>query len=394
MSDERMGELRTGMRILYLDPYHGGSHAASARGYSAQSRHHLHVLTLPIEGGWRWRMRGAAVTFARMVREQEVAPDLIFTTDMLDLATFRALTRDLYPPSIPAVVYFFENQLTYPLPAGRKRDFAFAWTNYTSAMTADRIFFNSAFHRRWFLDALPELLGRYHDFHELDSIHTLRARSYVLNTGIDLQRLQLPDATQVRADDTPPVILWLSRWDYDKQPQVFFDALAALEDRGMEFRLIVAGEAIDPNAAEFVAARERWAGRLVHWGYPADMAEYRRLLHQADIVVSTALQETLGIGILEALYCGCIPIVPNRLVYPDLLPVRYHADCLYTTFADLVERLQQAVLHCAELRQYDWRAIAAPYDWSVVAPRYDDALEGVLDGKRETEDRIPAYSHV
>jgi glycosyltransferase involved in cell wall biosynthesis len=106
------------------------------------------------------------------------------------------------------------------------------------------------------------------------------------------------------------------------------------------------------------------------------------------------LQETLGIGILEALYCGCIPIVPNRLVYPDLLPVRYHADCLYTTFADLVERLQQAVLHCAELRQYDWRAIAAPYDWSVVAPRYDDALEGVLDGKWETEDRIPAYSHV
>src|SRR5262245_35712622 len=57
------------MRILFLNPFHGGSHAAVAEGYARHSRHEAELLTLSIAGGWRWRMRGAAVTFARMLRE-------------------------------------------------------------------------------------------------------------------------------------------------------------------------------------------------------------------------------------------------------------------------------------------------------------------------------------
>ncbi|NJN67433.1 MAG: DUF3524 domain-containing protein [Chloroflexaceae bacterium] len=367
------------MNILYLDPYHGGSHAATAEGYAAYSRHAITLLTLPTTGGWRWRMRGAAVTFARMVRERAAlmpTPDLVFTTDMLDLAVFRSLTRDSLPPHLPMVVYFFENQLTYPLPPERPRDLSFAWTNYTTALTANRVLFNSDFHRRWFTEALPGLLGRYHDYQERETIAIIGAKSQVLPTGIDLQRLDLPQPLPPPGTH-PPVILWSSRWDYDKQPQVFFEALEALEARGADFRLIVAGEAVDPHTPEFVAARQRWSPRLIHWGYPADTATYRRLLHQADIIVSTAIQETLGIGLLEALYCGCIPVLPHRLVYPELLPDRFHANCLYTTFADLVERLSHAVQQCAGLKRHDWRALAAPYDWARMAPRYDSVVEEV-----------------
>src|SRR5262249_59417204 len=110
------------MRILFLDAFHGGSHKAIAEGFARHSQHEVELLTLSIAGGWRWRMRGAAVTFAQMLRESvargrlsvaeddgprtvgygQVTPqtihsryDLILTTDMLDLATFLALTRDL-----------------------------------------------------------------------------------------------------------------------------------------------------------------------------------------------------------------------------------------------------------------------------------------------------------
>lgn len=392
------------MHILYLNPYHTGSHKATAEGYCAHSRLTITLLTLPPDGGWRWRMRGAALTFARMVHEQHIQPDLIFTTDMLDLATFRALTRDIYPPVIPAVVYFFENQLTYPLPEQRKRDLSFAWTNYTTMLAADCILFNSDFHRRWFYEELPDLPGRYHDYKELHLIDELAARSQVLPTGIDLRRLDdaclnrnkrnewtdgeteehcstgtgqvaMPGAESGTSEQHIPTIIWLSRWDYDKQPQFFFDALEAVEARGGSFRLIVAGEAVDPKDETFLAAHTRWKHRIVHWGYPDSPAAYSMLLHQADIVVSTAIQETLGIGILEALYCGCIPLLPHRLVYPDLIPVAYHSDCLYNTFEELVHKLYRILLRCAELHQYDWRSIAAPYDWSLLAPRYDDMLE-------------------
>jgi glycosyltransferase involved in cell wall biosynthesis len=350
-----------------------------AEGYAAYSRHQVTLLTLPIYGGWRWRMRGGAVTLARLAREHS-PPDLLLATDMLDLATFRALTSGRFA-HIPAVLYMHENQLTYPLPTGRTRDLSFAWTNYTSALAADVVLVNSDFHRSSFLAALPGLLTRYHDYHEKQTIDVIAAKSSVLSPGIDLQRHAV-DASP--AAPGPPIILWNSRWEYDKQPEEFFAALEELAARGAAFRLIVAGEHIDPSAGAFVAARARWADRTLHWGYVADPAHYSRLLHQADIVVSTAAQEFFGISIVEAMHCGCIPILPRRLTYPDLLPVEYHNDCLYGTRAELVERLIHALTHCASLRQYDWPAIAAPYDWMQMAPRYDEVLERVSSGHKAT----------
>lgn len=359
------------MHILWLDPFHGGSHAAVAAGYAAHAAHRVTLLTLSPAGGWRWRMRGGAVTLARMVRAQGVRPDLIVTSDMLDLATFRALTADLLA-GIPAAVYFHENQLTYPLPPGRQRDIGLAWINYTTALVADAVIFNSAFHRREFLDALRTLLGRYHDYRELDTVDQIAAKSYVLPPGIDLASLDAapPDSMALPADG-PPIIAWNARWEYDKQPEAFFAALETLESRGASFRLIVVGEHVDPQMPIFVAARERWRHRIAHWGYAPSRAAYAALLQQSAVVVSTAIQEFFGIAIVEALYCGCAPVLPRRLNYPDLLPSHLHPVCLYDNadglVALLLTHLQQGPLYSRET----WRAIAAPYDWRHMAPRYD-----------------------
>jgi glycosyltransferase involved in cell wall biosynthesis len=365
------------MRILFLDPFHGGSHKAVAEGFARHSQHSVELLTLPQDGGWRWRMRGAAVTFARMLREQARPRwDRIITTDMLDLATFRGLTQEL-TAGIPAALYFHENQLTYPLPPGRTRDLAFPWINYTSALAADALFFNSDFHRRSFLEALPSLPGRYHDYQESDVIAAITARAEVLPPGIDLARLDTPDPPAASDDAQPPVLLWNSRWEYDKGPATFFAALRALAARGVDFRAIIVGEHIDPHAPEFADAYAWLGPRLLAWGYVPDLAAYRRLLWRADIVVSSALQEFFGISVVEALYCGCVPILPRRLSYPELLPPEHHAACLYDDDAALVDQLHAAIRNLAELRTRDFRAIAARYDWRHMAPRYDAALEAL-----------------
>jgi glycosyltransferase involved in cell wall biosynthesis len=365
------------MRVLLLNPFHSGSHAAVAEGYSAHSRHSVTALTLSAAGGWRWRMRGAAVTLARRLQAAYglgPAPfDLILATDMLDLATFLGLTR-AQTAGIPAAVYFHENQLTYPLPPGRARDLAFPWINYTSLLASGRAFFNSAFHRRALLEALPGLTGRYHDHQELDLLARLAERAEVLYPGLDLGRLERHRPAE-GPPAGPPVILWNSRWEYDKQPQVFFAALEALEARGADFRLIVAGEHIDPRAPEFVAARERFGARTLAWGYAPDAAAYARLLWQADIVVSTAAQEFFGIALLEALACGCVPVAPRRLSYPELLPPACHADCLYDDDAGLADKLAAALERLPALRAYDFRSVAAAFAWERAAPRWDAALE-------------------
>ncbi|MBK9941856.1 MAG: DUF3524 domain-containing protein [Kouleothrix sp.] len=377
--------------ILLLNPFHAGSHAAVAEGYAARSRHTVTVLPLSQAGGWRWRMRGAAVTLARRLREQmredrsATRPGLVVATDMLDLATFLGLTRDLIG-GVPAALYMHENQLTYPLPAGRARDLAFPWINYTSALAADALFFNSAFHRAAFLAALPGLPGRYHDHHELDLIDAIGAKSQLLPPGIDLARLDQPEppepGTRQHPDhpDSPPgapIILWNSRWEYDKGPAAFFAALRALAARGVDFRVVVVGEQIDPNEPNFQAARAWLGERVLAWGYLPDLQSYRAWLWRADIVVSCAVQEFFGISVIEAMYCGCVPILPRRLSYPELLPPALHAGCLYDDQDDLVEKLHHAIRNLPALRACDFRSVAARYDWRELAPEYDARFEAL-----------------
>jgi glycosyltransferase involved in cell wall biosynthesis len=412
------------MRILLLNPFHGGSHAAVAEGYARHSRHEITLLRLSIAGGWRWRMRGAAVTLARMLRdsrldtrdrryETQLAPvsglqsqvsgprsqvsgsgsrfDLILATDMLDLATFLGLTRDI-TSGVPVGLYMHENQLTYPLPAGRARDLAFPWINYTSLLAADAIFFNSEFHRRALLDALPGLLGRYHDHQELDLVDTIAAKASVLPPGIDLARLDdfrlsILDVGFEENSKSPipnpqsPVILWNSRWEYDKAPEAFFAALRELETREVDFRVIVAGEHVDPNEPSFAAARAWLGERALGWGYAPDDAAYAARLAVADIVVSTAIQEFFGIGVIEAMYRGCLPILPRRLSYPEILPPELHATCLYDDQHDLVTKLVAAIQHLDASTRRDMQAVAARYDWRRLAPLYDNAFERVALGR-------------
>ena len=67
--------------------------------------------------------------------------------------------------------------------------------------------------------------------------------------------------------------------------------------------------------------------------------EFYELVGKSKVMVSFALQENFGYSMLEAAYLGCTPIVPNRLVYPEM----YSKDCLYDnddsmTFHDCFEK--------------------------------------------------------
>ena len=66
---------------------------------------------------------------------------------------------------------------------------------------------------------------------------------------------------------------------------------------------------------------------------------HQHLLKRAKVVVSYALQENFGYAIQEATYLGCIPVLPNRLVYPEL----YGKLHLYNTFDESVEMVRNAL---------------------------------------------------
>lgn len=67
--------------------------------------------------------------------------------------------------------------------------------------------------------------------------------------------------------------------------------------------------------------------------------DYYQLLSESSCVVSFALQENFGFGILEAVTLGCVPVVPNRLVYPEF----FSKDYLYDTFDECVDKVLKAI---------------------------------------------------
>jgi len=364
------------MRICVLEPYYTGSHAAWVNGYATHSQHEILPLTLTGQF-WKWRMHGGAVTMARMCRERCLQADLLLASDMLDFCTFLALTRDMTHHT-PTALYMHENQLTYPLRPGDRRDLHYGFINYASMLCAERVYFNSDYHLASWFDELPRLLKHFPDYNELPTVSLLRERSQVLPLGLDLGKLDPYHPVTARLGK--PLILWNHRWEYDKNPGEFLQALYTLAERGLDFQVALLGEAFVRVPPEFEEARQRLNDRIAQFGYVDSYADYAQWLWQADIVVSTALHDFFGAAVVEAMYCGCFPILPRRLAYPQFVPECYQDRCLYRDHDELVALLTQAILQIGETRATSLRQDVARYDWTIMAPEYDRRLSTLMHG--------------
>jgi glycosyltransferase involved in cell wall biosynthesis len=369
------------MRILALEPYYGGSHQAFLEGWSRAGRHEWTILPLPAYK-WKWRMRHAAVTFAGQVRDRLAQGqhwDLVFCCDMLNLAEFLGLAprgvRDL-----PSLLYFHENQLTYPVRVESERDYQFGMTNMTSALAAAEVWFNSAFHKDSFLDALETLLKRMPDYQPLDVIAKITARAKVFSPGVTGLAPRGPRRPG------PLRILWAARWEHDKNPEELFAAIGRLKDRQIPFRISVLGEQFRGVPEVFARAQEQFAGHVDHWGYREDRADYEAALLEADVFVSTAMHEFFGLSAVEATLAGAYPLVPKRLAYPEVFELQgdstaerffYEggANGLADRLADLAARIESndSLLQAAELI----RERLKRFEWSNLAPVLDDAVEQI-----------------
>ena len=377
--------------IHLLSPYHGGSHKAWAIGWQKASKHDLTLHTLP-DRFWKWRMHGGAVTLARRFLASKTVPDLIVSTDMLDLTTFLALTRQ-QTAAVPTAVYMHENQLTYPLPQDGstgpmrrqlgERDHHYAFINYASMLVANHIFFNSRYHLESFFTALPNFLKHFPEYNELGSVNSLQKKSQVLPVGIDFQRLATPARPTLKSE--VPLIVWNQRWEYDKNPEAFFAALYAVAEAGVDFRVALCGQQYGKRPSIFDEALDKLGNRVVHSSH-ADLPTYRHLLGQADLTISTAHHEFFGISILEAIYCQTFPLLPNRLSYPELLPSQFHHRCLYADEATLVEKLIWALTHRAETEKVAQALATAVsrYSWQQQAPIYDAQMEVIWQNHRSS----------
>lgn len=369
--------------IVFLEPWDDGSHRAFREGLLACSRHRFTVLSLPGRF-WKWRMRAAAAWFADRLNNQPQRADLILTTGYLNVADLRGLLR---PPldRLPVVLYMHENQLTYPLSPLEEFDFHFGFTNIISCLAADRVVFNSEWHRDVFLEAIPGFLNRMPEAVPKDVPARIRARSEVIPVGLERAPLppgHFPQYRGGRCEEEAgprwprgqrPLLLWNHRWEFDKRPEMFARALEVLLDRGLDFEVALLGEPAGQEAV-FAPVAQRLGTRCRAFAWVPERCAYEAWLAAADIVVSCAAHEYFGISVAEAIHAGAYAVLPRGQVYPSLYGPACRGRHFYEDQAGLEQLLADLVGgdDCGHVCGLD--GLADHWTWARIGPRLDALL--------------------
>lgn len=382
------------MKILLLSAYDAESHAYWRKGlYQAFPEHDWTTLTLPARH-FSWRIRGNSLTWSQREDSANVLAqpyDLCIATSMVDLATLRGLVPNL--SRVPTLLYFHENQFAYPLsenPSGSKNSDPKTETKSRtelkagqrnaghknvepqmvqiySALAADSLCFNSDFNRQTFLTGVSDLLKKLPDGIPNNIPTRLRGKSHVVPVGL-LSELQNTDThkqiiekpstetpeQQKQSELTPltnsksTTFVWNHRWEYDKGPDRLLAFINAMpSDQPLTFHIL--GQSFRKKPKEFEEIKKRLSERnwLGQWGYIESKEEYQHVLTDSQYVLSTAIHDFQGLSILEAVASGCIPLLPNRLVYPEV----FTSDYLYDSSVDIEHEAQTMARKALEMLQ-------------------------------------------
>lgn len=321
------------MKILLLSAYDADSHRYWHQNLTRQfPEHEWTLLTLPARY-FAWRIRGNSLSWAfgeqRPLLEQPY--ELLIATSMTDLSALKGMVPNL--ASIPSVVYFHENQFAYPATDNAHKSVEPQILNIYTAACADHILFNTTYNRDSFFSGAQTLLKKLPDHVPADLISQLKERASVLPVPLEnelfspAQNLKT-ELTDWRDNDRKALrIVWAARWEYDKGPAHLLAILEQLEKQNTDYRLCLMGQSFRHSPKEFKLIGERFKHRLVQFGYAESREEYLQWLRSADVFLSTALHEFQGLSVLEAVACGCTPVLPGREVYPALFAEQYLYNC-------------------------------------------------------------------
>ncbi len=356
------------LRFLFLEPFFGGSHGDFAQGLTQHSRHDIELVTMP-DRFWKWRMRGAALYWSERIKNPEQYDGLIVSS-LISLAELAALWGSRCPP---ALVYFHENQLTYPAAPDQRADHQPGFTNISSALTAKRVLFNSRAHLKAFLGALPDFIRIMPDFRPRWVPRAIADRCAVVYPGCHFPHAP---ADIKPHGDGPPLIIWNHRWEHDKNPESFFKALFQMRLRGIDFQVALLGEKYTRIPEVFKSAPQQLGRHMVQYGRVESHRQYYKWLKRGSVAISTANQENFGIAVVEAIYHGCLPLLPNRLSYPEILPKKFHSDFLYGDQEELEQKLVDLLTrsHRHQAKRLALSSAMQKYSWEKVIEVYDEEL--------------------
>jgi hypothetical protein len=301
--------------ILALEPYFGGIRRNMLDTLTRCSRHRWTVLTLPPRRMER-RLAAAAHWFSEQVcRKGAIAVDVLFTSDGLNLA-------DLYRmcPVVqnqPAVVYFHSNQLPDLAQAVNQQPLDL--TNLTSATAASEIWFNSKQHVGTFIEGIEGLISLTPELQSRNPMDDVLAKLHLVPPPVDTNFFR-ESASGMTFERDPTAIFVETR---DANMDLLNTALGILKTHNHPIQLLVCGP-VDQLADVFPHQTIS----------ETDSAAQVRALLAAGTFVSTKIAVPFDENAVRAMSLGCRPVLPHTGIYPELVPIGLHSECLYDMSAE------------------------------------------------------------
>ena len=323
------------MHILLVETFFKGSH----KKWALELKNNLQtksdiLLDILCVDSLSWK---EAMTYDfKTVQLESTQYDLVITSSMVNLSNFKSLFR------IPAphIIYFHENQIAYPWTKNDKNGKRPLYTEIQieSARLAQHLVFNSEFN--------------------MNSFTHFKDKSSILPLGIDIKRIK---SNKTRKNEKL-TILWNHRWEYDKNPQYFFETLSSLK-KDTDFNLIVTGESpFHVENIHFQKAREEFKDNIIHFGYAKSLDEYYKLLWRSHLSIVTSHHDFFGLSVCESTLCDVLNILPMRLAYPEHFLEHNNFYKNDKELKKLIKRFKAEGLKTRhKIDSYDWDIVIESY---------------------------------
>lgn len=336
------------MKILLLSAYNTHSHNYWAKGLMKNFPEFDWTFLELSPRKFSWRIRGNPLSlYASQGDILKQQYDTVLATSMVDLATLIGLYPNL--ASAHKLVYFHENQFEYPQSENSgKPNVEAMMVNLYSAMVADTVLFNSEFNRHSFMRGAKDFLKRINDESPIFVVEDVDLKSQVLPVPIMEKNLG--------QNKKKSSILWNHRWEYDKNPEDFYKALRILKDREISFKLMILGIQFKNYPKVFDQIHNEFADEIIAWGYQ-EKERYLSYIKEAEFVVSTAVHEFQGLAVMDAVQHGTVPIVPDRLSYPQWFAPKYRYKNSAEALADKLELFMQDKVEAPCLEHLTWKSL-------------------------------------
>ena len=203
----------------------------------------------------------------------------------------------------------------------------------------------------------------------------LESKYEVVGLPLDVQMIE---ASRTGTRDPRPLIVFNHAPVASKDPEMFVRVMRRILPR-FDVRVLFTRKFLPEHAGgEAVAALAADFGDQVVLGNNLALPDYYSALWRAELQVSTATHESLGVSTLEAMYAGCCCVLPRVGSYTEI--VGDQPDVLYHRGDDqLEERLRYFLDHPERRRALagELQQAADRYRPEVVVRRISEVLDGV-----------------